>query len=163
MTRSASRTAAEALRVVLPYSPFRVPIRDGRKTVNLSPNGDAKRVFYTGNPSYAQASIRLGHDQMRGDAWALTLEEMDGSKHSLSDGAYLYTVTLGWAVPGPAPDGDNIIASIKWALDGIAAALGMDDRHFTLAGSPTVERLPRGSQEWTELCIAPRQSAEVTP
>jgi crossover junction endodeoxyribonuclease RusA len=36
---------------------------------------------------------------------------------------------------GPAPDRDNIIAAAKHALDGIADALGINDRHFA---APTV-------------------------
>lgn len=36
---------------------------------------------------------------------------------------------------GPAPDKDNIIAAAKHAIDGIADALGINDRHFA---APTV-------------------------
>jgi crossover junction endodeoxyribonuclease RusA len=36
---------------------------------------------------------------------------------------------------GPAPDRDNIIAAAKAAVDGIADALGINDRHFA---APTV-------------------------
>jgi hypothetical protein len=37
---------------------------------------------------------------------------------------------------GPAPDRDGIIGAAKSALDGIADALGINDRHFA---APTVE------------------------
>lgn len=37
---------------------------------------------------------------------------------------------------GPAPDRDNVIAAAKHAIDGIADALGINDRHFA---APTVE------------------------
>ena len=37
---------------------------------------------------------------------------------------------------GPAPDKDNCAAAAKSALDGIADALGINDRHFA---APTVE------------------------
>ncbi|WP_260927406.1 hypothetical protein [Novosphingobium sp. 9] len=37
---------------------------------------------------------------------------------------------------GPMPDKDNVVASIKSYQDGIAQALGIDDRHFE---TPTVE------------------------
>ena len=36
---------------------------------------------------------------------------------------------------GPAPDRDNVIAAAKHAIDGIADALGINDRHFQ---APTV-------------------------
>lgn len=36
---------------------------------------------------------------------------------------------------GPAPDRDNCIAAAKHAIDGIADALGINDRHFS---APTV-------------------------
>ena len=36
---------------------------------------------------------------------------------------------------GPAPDRDNIIAAAKHAIDGIADALAINDRHFA---APTV-------------------------
>ena len=43
---------------------------------------------------------------------------------------------------GRTVDKDNAIAAAKHALDGIAAALGIDDRHFC---APTVEISPERS------------------
>jgi len=40
---------------------------------------------------------------------------------------------------GPAPDRDNCVAAAKSALDGIAEALGINDRHFA---APTVSIAP---------------------
>ena len=37
---------------------------------------------------------------------------------------------------GPAPDADNCVSAAKAYLDGIAAAIGINDRHFA---APTVE------------------------
>jgi crossover junction endodeoxyribonuclease RusA len=37
---------------------------------------------------------------------------------------------------GPAPDADNCVSACKAYLDGIAAAIGVNDRHFA---APTVE------------------------
>lgn len=37
---------------------------------------------------------------------------------------------------GPMPDKDNVVASVKAYQDGIAQALGIDDKHFA---TPTVE------------------------
>ena len=40
---------------------------------------------------------------------------------------------------GPAPDADNCVSACKAYLDGIASAIGINDRHFS---SPTVEISP---------------------
>jgi hypothetical protein len=40
---------------------------------------------------------------------------------------------------GPAPDADNCVAACKAYLDGIASALGINDRHFA---APTVTVSP---------------------
>jgi crossover junction endodeoxyribonuclease RusA len=46
-------------------------------------------------------------------------------------------ITLYPNARGPAPDRDNIISSAKAYCDGIADALGLNDRHFTI-GSVTI-------------------------
>jgi crossover junction endodeoxyribonuclease RusA len=43
---------------------------------------------------------------------------------------------------GQPPDADNAVAAAKSAIDGIAAAIGINDRHFA---SPTVEFSPERS------------------
>lgn len=46
---------------------------------------------------------------------------------------------------GPLPDRDNVVAAVKSYQDGIALALGIDDRHFA---TPTVEFAPVRSGEF---------------
>lgn len=61
-------------------------------------------------------------------AWALTLEALQGRKVDWK------AVKLHWVFhPKTAnvPDGDNMEAQAKHYRDGIADALGLDDKHFT--------------------------------
>lgn len=46
---------------------------------------------------------------------------------------------------GPLPDRDNVVAAVKSYQDGIALALGIDDKHFA---TPTVEFAPVRSGEF---------------
>ena len=48
-------------------------------------------------------------------------------------------ITVHPKAKGPAPDRDNIISAAKHAIDGIADALGINDRHFA---APTVTISP---------------------
>jgi crossover junction endodeoxyribonuclease RusA len=60
-------------------------------------------------------------------AWALTLEALKGAKPDWSG------AKLSWfhhPKTAHLPDKDNCIASAKASQDGIAQALGIDDRHF---------------------------------
>ena len=54
---------------------------------------------------------------------------------SFGNGPFALHITCFPKRTGPAPDADNIIAASKAALDGIADALGVNDRHFA---APTV-------------------------
>ena len=54
-----------------------------------------------------------------------------------------YHIELGKAKGGKQKDADNLVASCKAHLDGIAAALGVDDRGWTL-GTVTQVRDPDG-------------------
>lgn len=50
---------------------------------------------------------------------------------------------------GPLPDGDNCVAALKAYQDGIAQAIGIDDKHFEV---PTVEfALPRDGRFVVEI------------
>lgn len=51
------------------------------------------------------------------------------------DGIGLH-ITVHAKPKGPLPDKDNVVASVKAYQDGIAQALGIDDKHFA---TPTVE------------------------
>lgn len=46
---------------------------------------------------------------------------------------------------GPLPDADNAVASLKAYQDGIAAALGVDDRHFAQPDVLFGERVKDGA------------------
>jgi crossover junction endodeoxyribonuclease RusA len=54
---------------------------------------------------------------------------------TLGDGPYAVHIVCHPKARGPVPDRDNIIAAAKSAIDGIADALGVNDRHFS---APTV-------------------------
>jgi crossover junction endodeoxyribonuclease RusA len=45
---------------------------------------------------------------------------------------------------GPLPDGDNVNAACKAYFDGIAEALGVNDRHFVVAAPVFGERVKGG-------------------
>lgn len=51
-------------------------------------------------------------------------------------GAIGLHITVHGKRTGPMPDKDNVVASVKAYQDGIAQALGIDDKHFA---TPTVE------------------------
>jgi crossover junction endodeoxyribonuclease RusA len=53
-------------------------------------------------------------------------------------------VTLTFHPPRGAPDEDNAIASLKAYLDGIAGALGVDDKLFRLQRPIMAERVKGG-------------------
>jgi crossover junction endodeoxyribonuclease RusA len=46
---------------------------------------------------------------------------------------------------GPHPDKDNTVAAVKSHLDGIALAIGMNDRNFEAPTVSFADRCPRGS------------------
>lgn len=54
---------------------------------------------------------------------------------SLGDSPIPVHITVHPKKFGPAPDADNCVAAAKHALDGVAAALQINDRHFA---APTV-------------------------
>lgn len=42
--------------------------------------------------------------------------------------------------PGSPPDADNTLGACKHYLDGISSALGVDDKHFRIAGMELLDR-----------------------
>ncbi len=71
--------------------------------------------------------------------WAAlaTREAMQGeTSFNAGDGPYPIKIIVYGKQRGPLPDKDNCIAAAKSSLDGIADALGVNDRHFE---APTVE------------------------
>jgi crossover junction endodeoxyribonuclease RusA len=55
---------------------------------------------------------------------------------------------------GPHPDADNLVASVKSHLDGIAEALGVNDRDFD---APTIEWADRCQRGKLIVCIGERE------
>lgn len=70
-------------------------------------------------------------------AWLSTLAALDGGDPG--PGPFTLHLTVGWEKGRKRWDDDNIIAAFKAGRDGIAAALGVDDRHITV-GTVTQER-----------------------
>lgn len=67
--------------------------------------------------------------------WAWTAAK--GSKGvTLGNGPIPVAITLHPKASGPAPDADNVSAAAKAYLDGIAQAIGVNDKHFA---APTVK------------------------
>ena len=60
---------------------------------------------------------------------------MLGASFCIADSPIPIHITVHPKRTGPAPDRDNIVAAAKAYLDGIAAYLCVDDRHFA---APTV-------------------------
>lgn len=72
-------------------------------------------------------------------AWAILATRAERDTAPVGDRLRLIA-TFHCKPSGPLPDADNASASLKAYQDGIAAALGVDDRHF---GQPEVLFGPR--------------------
>lgn len=84
----------------------------------LSPNG---RLHWSKRATLAKKHKR--------EAWIVTLEAIGGGGHGLGGGPI--SVAMTFHPPGGYRyDVDNLQASMKAALDGIAVALGVDDHRF---------------------------------
>lgn len=57
----------------------------------------------------------------------------------LADGTLPIHITVHGKPSGPLPDRDGVVSASKSYLDGIAEAIGVNDRHFA---APTVEFAP---------------------
>lgn len=88
----------------------------------LWPNGSA-------GSRYAVNGQRRKHHE-----WAYW-EARKANPPILKDGAIPIRLTVHAKRFGPLPDADNAVASCKSYLDGIAAAIGVNDKHFA---APTV-------------------------
>jgi hypothetical protein len=62
-------------------------------------------------------------------------------------------ITVKPKAKGPAPDADNCVSAAKAYLDGIAAALSVNDRHFQ---APTVAISPERTGQFV-ICIGETQ------
>jgi crossover junction endodeoxyribonuclease RusA len=70
----------------------------------------------------------------KGAAYMLALEALDGRDPPSWRGVRVSAVP--WFPTGHTRDGDNFIASMKSALDGVASALGIDDSRFVIDPPP---------------------------
>lgn len=94
----------------------------------LWPNGSEGNRF-------AKAAARR---RARADAWGMTYDAPSSVQRALaaSEGILAVKLTVHAKPKGKLPDRDNCIAACKSYLDGIADALGIDDKRFA---APTVE------------------------
>jgi hypothetical protein len=131
-----TRAKPSSVTVVLPYTPYAVPMAGRNSRLDMTPNARNRRRF----PDTG------ARDQMRDDMFYLTR----------------YTVPQGWAAGGSVTiditcrtkvrrnrDRDNLLSGLKWGLDGIARALGVDDSIFQF-GAVTFEK---GLVEETEITL----------
>lgn len=67
--------------------------------------------------------------RQRGEAWTLTRSLVNKTPVTFPEGNIPLKITL-HSPDNRGRDGDNLIASLKGAMDGIAEALGVDDKRF---------------------------------
>lgn len=95
-----------------------VTIKLGWPPRQLSPNG---RVHHFDRARFKKAA--------KATAYWLTKEQL-GATAFEHDGGDIAVRILAHPKTKTRPDDDNLIASLKAPLDGIAFALGVDDKHF---------------------------------
>ena len=89
----------------------------------------------------AHWATKHGHAQnLKAEAYWLAKE----AKLVAPDGRVPVLLTFYPRPRGPAPDKDNALASCKAALDGIAKAMGVDDRLFDPRVEIASDRLSKG-------------------
>jgi hypothetical protein len=124
--------------ISLNYNPYKVPI-SSRKTQDVTLNATLGRSWQ----SFAKAK-----KLMRGDALVLTLQALQAAKHgarsqeagrsgggdgdtAVSEGESIRVAsTVFVGVRHRRRDQENVLAGLKWAFDGIAQALEVDDSRF---------------------------------
>lgn len=116
----------DALTIVLPYSPSKVP-PDG---VSLLPNS-VRRQRYMGS-GFLRGRILQAERQMLQDAWALCMEAVqNGAGVGLAAHSGRFSVTVvSVTMAHRKPDGDGLLSSLKHGFDGVARALDVDDGRF---------------------------------
>jgi len=88
---------------------------------------------------HAKARKVKSHKTM---AWGLALQQRASFTSSETIGLHIIVHAKR---TGPLPDKDNVVAACKSYQDGIAQALGIDDKHFA---TPTVEFAPTRTGEF---------------
>ena len=90
------------------------------------------KVLWPNGPNgnrYAKSGSRKSHRK-----WACAAAMAAGER--FTEGPIAIKLTVFPKARGPLPDQDNCIAACKAYLDGIADAIGVNDKHFT---APVVE------------------------
>jgi len=76
------------------------------------------------------------------------------------DGADTVSVAMTFCPPDARHyDADNLVGRMKWALDGIAAGIGIDDSNFRLE-APVIAR-PERPNGWVIVTLSPLASQEA--
>ena len=78
-------------------------------------------------------------------AWARNAVQGEHGARQWPQTGYRVTITAHPKPKGPAPDADNTVAACKAFFDGIADAMGVDDRTFTVAPVICGDRRPHGA------------------
>jgi hypothetical protein len=131
------KAAPNSVTVTLPYTPYSVPMAGRNSRLDMTPNARNRRRF----PDTG------ARDQMRSDAFYLTRHAM--SHGWTASGSVTIDITCRTKVRRNR-DRDNLLSGLKWGLDGIAQALGVDDSIFQF-GTVTFEK---GPIEKTEIVIS---------
>ena len=119
------------MRVSVPYPP--------EELFPSASVGDMARIY--AESSYMGTVLSLC---LRQGAWLLT-------------GPFLIHVTFHPISRGPVPDKDNLITAFKAGQDGLAQALGVDDREFNDRLTHSIgSRTPRGEVVIDVVCEAMR-------
>jgi hypothetical protein len=121
------------LRIVLPYHCYAVPCTMGRSRTILHANlaGNAMAGLAYG-PAFKTRVVGAAKRQMYADARYSTLAETPQEARSAREiVSVVLSVTVRSPLASTRKDRDNTIAGLKAAADGIAAALGVDDRVFS--------------------------------
>lgn len=92
------------------------------------------KALWPNGRSHHMAKARAFKAAKLDAAWATRAASI-----ALGDGPFPVHITVKPKAKGPAPDADNCVAACKAYLDGIASALGINDRHFA---APTVTISP---------------------
>lgn len=76
------------------------------------------------------------------------------------DGPIPYRVTIGWGKGRKTMDPDNAVAALKAAIDGVARALGIDDKRMVASG-PVRQVRDIGGEGYTEFVLGSPESTET--
>ena len=131
-----TRAKPNSVTVVLPYTPYAVPMAGRNSRLDMTPNARNRRRF----PDTG------ARNQMRDDSYYLTRYTVP---QGWADGSVTIDITCHTKVRRNR-DRDGLISGLKWAFDGIAQALGVDDSTFQF-GAITFET---GPVEKTEIVIS---------